>query len=64
MYKSVYVKAHGCFAMGMGIDCNEFIFTDVEIEDTANYLTIYSKDGSLAFKCRIADIDRFAKMEN
>ena len=38
--------------------------TDVEIEDTSNYLTLYSKDGTLAFKCRIDDIDRFAKMEN
>jgi len=62
MYKSVYVKTLGCFARG--IDCNEFIFTDVEIEDTSNYLILYSKDGTLAFKCRIDDIDRFAKMEN
>ena len=55
MYKSVYVKTLGCFARG--IDC-------IEIEDTSNYLTLYSKDGTLAFKCRIDDIDRFAKMEN
>ena len=60
MYKSVYVKTLGCFARG--IDCNEFTFTDVEIEDTTNYLTLYSKDGT--FRCRIDDIERFAKMQD
>ncbi len=62
MYKNVYVKIHDCFSKG--IECNEFSFSNVEIEDTANYLTLYDKDGTLAFKCRITDIDRFVKMEN
>lgn len=59
MYKSVYVKTHEYFAKG--VDCNEFYFSDVDIEDEANFLTIYDRDGTLAFKCRITDIDRFCK---
>ncbi|MCQ5146473.1 hypothetical protein [Enterocloster bolteae] len=62
MYKSVYVKSHECFAKG--IDCNEFYFSDVDIEDEANFLTLYDRDGTLAFKCRVTDIERFAKMQD
>lgn len=54
MYKSVYVKTHECFAKG--IDCNEFYFSNVDIEDEANFLTLYDRDGTLAFKCRVTDI--------
>ena len=43
MYKSVYVKTHECFAKG--IDCNEFYFSNVDIED----LSLYDRDGILAF---------------
>lgn len=59
MYKNVYVKTFETFAKG--IDCNEFYFSNVEIEDTANFLTIYDKDGTLAFKCRISDVEKFVK---
>ena len=61
LYKSVYVKTHECFAKE--IDCNEFYFFNVDIEDEANFLTLYDRDGTLAFKCRVSDIERFAKMQ-
>ena len=57
-----YVKTHECFAKG--IDCNEFYFSNVDIEDEANFLTLYDRDGTLAFKCRVTDIERFAKMQD
>ncbi|WP_195416355.1 hypothetical protein [Enterocloster citroniae] len=62
MYKSVYVKTHECYAKG--INCNEFYFSNVDIEDEANFLTLYNRDGTLAFKCRVTDIERFAKMQD
>lgn len=62
MYKNVYVKTFATFAKG--IDCNEFYFNNVDIADTANFLTIYDKDGTLAFRCRIDEVDKFAKTSN
>ena len=49
--KYVYVK----------IECHEFHFDDVKIENDDEYLTIYDKDGILEFRCQIDKIVRFMR---
>lgn len=59
---NVYIRTHQSFSEM--VNCVEFDFTDVEIEDTANYLTLYDKDGTLAFRCHINDIAKFIKLKH
>lgn len=56
---NVYIKLHEGFSRSL--DCVEFDYKNVEIEDTANYVTLYDEDGTLAFRCHINDIAKFAK---
>lgn len=56
---NVYIKLHEAFSRSL--DCVEFDYKNVEIEDTANYVTLYDEDGTLAFRCHINDIAKFAK---
>ena len=49
--KYVYVK----------IECHEFHFHDVKIENDDEYLTIYDKDGILKFRCQIDKIVTFMR---
>lgn len=56
---NVYVKLHESFSRSL--DCVEFDYKNVEIEDTANYVTLYDEDGTLAFRCYINDIAKFVK---
>lgn len=45
MYKEVYIQTSGIKVKNVEI-CN-FYFKDVDIDDTANYITIYDKDGRM-----------------
>ena len=56
---NVYVMVYKSFCKEL--DTSEFHFKDVEVEDTANYLTIYDKNGTLAFRCHINEIAKFVK---
>ena len=59
MTKYVYVKTFGTFANN--IECNEFHFHDVKIDSNGSFLTIFDKNGALAFRCHINDIAKFMK---
>lgn len=56
---NVYIKVHETFSGS--VDCVEFYYKNVEIEDTANYVTLYDEYGTLAFRCHINDIAKFVK---
>lgn len=42
--------------------CN-FYFKDVDMDDTANYITIYDKDGRMQFKCHVNKIVEFIRID-
>ncbi|MBC5688126.1 hypothetical protein H8S37_04155 [Mediterraneibacter sp. NSJ-55] len=56
---NIYVALHKSFCKEL--DSPEFYFKNVEIEDTANYLTLYDEDGTLAFRCHLNDVAKFVK---
>lgn len=58
----VYIRTHQSFSNT--VDCVEFDFKNVDIEDTANYITLYDENGILAFKCHMNDIAKFIKLEH
>lgn len=58
----VYIRTHQSFSKT--VDCVEFDFKNVEIEDTANYLTLYDEDGTLTFRCHINNIAQFVKLKH
>ena len=45
MYKEIYIQTSGIKVKNVVI-CN-FYFKDVDMDDTANYITIYDKDGRM-----------------
>lgn len=54
MYKEIYIQTSGIKVKNVVI-CN-FYFKDVDMDDTANYITIYDKDGRMQFKCHVNKI--------
>lgn len=60
-YKKVYIKVRESFSKA--IDCCEFTFSNVEIEDAGHWLVLYDEDGTLAFKCHFQEIERFVKIK-
>ena len=60
MYK-VYIMVNKPFAEKIGQ--KEFTFSNVDIEDTPNYLTIWDETGTLAFRCPINNVERFVKFK-
>lgn len=61
MYKEVYIQTSGIKVKNVEI-CN-FYFKDVDIDDIANYITIYDKDGRMQFKCHVNKIVEFIRID-
>lgn len=68
MYKEIYIQTSGINIKTSGIKiknveiCN-FYFKDVDMDDTANYITIYDKDGRMQFKCHVNKIVEFIRID-
>ena len=62
MYKEIYIQTSGIKVKNVVI-CN-FYFKDVDMDDTANYITIYDKDGRMQFKCHVNKIVEFIRIDN
>ena len=61
MYKEVYIQTSGIKVKNVEI-CN-FYFKDVDIDDIANYITNYDKDGRMQFKCHVNKIVEFIRID-